>query len=252
MNYIAIIPARYKSTRFLGKPLKMLGNKTIIQHVYENVVSVFPNTWVATDDERIAEKVKEFGGRVVITNSEHLSGTDRCAEAADIISRDFDFDIVVNVQGDEPFVGKEQLNAIKSCFNDKTTDIATLAKKIEDKETLFNPNRPKVIFDSNMNAMLFSRATIPYIRECETDEWLMKYDFFSHIGLYAYRKLTLSKIVKLKPSSLEIAESLEQLRWLENGLRIKVAKTKFETIGIDTPEDLEKAKIYLKSLDEAN
>ena len=248
MKYIAIIPARYQSTRFPGKPLATLGNKPIIQHVFEKALEKIDNVWIATDDERIANTVYQFGGKVVMTNPNHQSGTDRCAEAASIIKKGIDFDVVINIQGDEPFVRQEQINSLMECFNDNETDIATLIKKIDSPEVLFNPNRPKVIIDKNQNALLFSRSTIPYIRGKEKDEWLGSHEFYSHLGMYAYRVDVLKEITKLQPSSLELAESLEQLRWLENGYRIKTAITEFESIGIDTPEDLEAAKEYIKIL----
>ncbi len=244
MNFIAIIPARFQSTRFPGKPLAMLGNKPIIQHVYEHARETLDHVWVATDDKRIAETVKEFGGQFVMTRPDHQSGTDRCAEAAQIIAKELQFDVIINIQGDEPFVQKEQVNSLKNCFLDETTEIATLIKKAE-KEDLFNPNRPKVVIDKNRNALFFSRATIPYIRGAETEAWIKKHEFYCHLGMYAYRTGVLLQLTKLSPSSLELAESLEQLRWLENGFHIKTAVTKFESIGIDTPEDLGKARKML-------
>ena len=222
-----------------------LGEKTIIQQVYEKVSLSVENVWVATDDERIANSVLQFGGKVVMTRNDHQSGTDRCAEAADKISKEMTFDAIINIQGDEPFVRAEQIEALKSCFDDPKTEIATLIKQIDNKDVLFNPNRPKVVIDNQNNALLFSRSTIPFIRESEPDNWLNKHQFYSHLGMYAYRTHILPKITKLPPSSLELAESLEQLRWLENGYCIKTAITEFESIGIDTPEDLETAKQFI-------
>ena len=247
MKFIGIIPARYASTRFPGKPLAILRDKPIIQHVYENVAKSLGEVWVATDDERIAQAVSAFGGQFVMTRDDHQSGTDRCAEAAHQLGLKFNFDVVINIQGDEPFVHSEQIDALKRCFDDPKTEIATLVKKIEDAEVLFNPNRPKVVMDSNHNALLFSRETIPHIRGAKREDWLSHHQFYSHLGMYAYRKKVLQEITKLTPSKLELAESLEQLRWLENGLLIKVAETKFESIGIDTPEDLETAHLFLKN-----
>ena len=241
MQYVAIIPARYQSTRFPGKPLAMLGAKPIIQHVYENALNAIEQAWVATDDRRIADAVLNFGGKVVMTRNDHQSGTDRCAEAAEKIAEQMDFDVVINIQGDEPFVRREQLDALKGCFSDPKTQIATLIKKA-DSSDLFNPNRPKVVVDSRQNALLFSRSAIPYIRGREPEQWLNYHSFYCHLGMYAYRRSILSEITKLQPSVLELAESLEQLRWLENGYRIKTAITLFESIGIDTPDDLETAK----------
>lgn len=247
MKFIGIIPARYASTRFPGKPLAKLDGKPIIQHVYENAAKALAGVWVATDDERIAEAVKRFGGNYVMTRDDHQSGTDRCAEAAAVLSVNHDFDVVINIQGDEPFVRKEQVEGLKSCFEDESTEIATLVKKIEQEETLFNPNRPKVVMDVQQNALLFSREAIPHIRGVEKENWLTHHEFYSHLGMYAYRSDVLQEITKLTPSKLELAESLEQLRWLENGFRIKVAQTCFESLGIDTPEDLHAACLFLKN-----
>jgi len=246
VKFITIIPARYQSTRFPGKPLALLAGKPIIQHVYENVSKSIDQVWVATDDDRIAQTVSDFGGNYIMTRADHPSGTDRCAEAAEIISKHTDFDVVINVQGDEPFVCESQLEALKKCFDDPNTEIATLVKAIEHEEVLFNPNRPKVVFNCNNYALLFSRSTIPHIRGKEQKDWLRNHTFYSHLGMYAYRTEVLPKLTKLTPSTLEMAESLEQLRWLENGYRIKIAQTEFESIGIDTPDDLEQAKQFLE------
>ena len=249
MKFIGIIPARFASTRFPGKPLAKLNDKPIIQHVYENARKTLDTVWVATDDMQIAEAVVAFGGQFVMTRDNHQSGTDRCAEAASLLAETFDFDVVINIQGDEPFVRQEQLDALKACFDDPETEIATLVKVIEQAEVLFNPNRPKVVMDSKNNALLFSRETIPHIRGVEKESWLAHHQFYSHLGMYAYRKEILQQITKLVPSKLELAESLEQLRWLENGFLIKVAKTKFESIGIDTPGDLDAAHRFLLDQD---
>ncbi|WP_163709237.1 3-deoxy-manno-octulosonate cytidylyltransferase [Mangrovibacterium lignilyticum] len=245
MKFIAIIPARYQSTRFPGKPLALLADKPIIRHVYENVQKSVEQVWVATDDERIAKTVEDFGGKYIMTRADHPSGTDRCAEAAKVISKSIDFDVIINIQGDEPFVCEPQLDALKKCFEDPNTEIATLVKEIDSDEVLFNPNRPKVVFNKDYYAQLFSRSTIPYIRGKEQKDWLNAHRFFAHLGMYAYRADVLPKITQLTPSPLELAESLEQLRWLENGYRIKIAETKFESIGIDTPQDLMQAKNFL-------
>jgi 3-deoxy-manno-octulosonate cytidylyltransferase (CMP-KDO synthetase) len=238
MKFIGIIPARYQSTRFPGKPLAMINNKPMIQWVYENIANALSEVWVATDDERIFKTVEKFGGKAVETLATHQSGTDRCAEAAQLLSEKIDFDVIINIQGDEPFVQPEQINLLKSCFDSKT-DIATLIKKIDSNEELFNPNRPKVVIDKKQNALYFSRSPIPFVRNFEKAEWHLKHIFWSHVGMYAYKKNILQEISKLKPSELEQAESLEQLRWLENGYNIKTAETKHQSIGIDTPEDLE-------------
>lgn len=247
MKFIGIIPARFASTRFPGKPLAILNGKPIIQHVYENAARGLDEVWVATDNSRIAQAVVNFGGQFVMTREDHQSGTDRCAEAAELLSAEHDFDVVINVQGDEPFVRTEQIEALKSCFSDSATEIATLVKVIDTTEVLFNPNRPKVVVGNNQQALLFSREAIPHIRGAVKDQWLDRHEFYSHLGMYAYRKDVLQQLTQLSPSKLELAESLEQLRWLENGFGIKVAQTRFESIGIDTPEDLEAARRFLES-----
>lgn len=246
MKFLGIIPARYASTRFPGKPLAMLGGKSVIQRVYEQVVGVLDDAYVATDDQRIETAVKAFGGKVVMTSVDHKSGTDRCYEACCKINGQFD--VIVNIQGDEPFIQPSQLQSLKECFWDSTTQIATLVKPFaaDNIEALENPNSPKVVLNKNMNALYFSRSIIPYQRNYEAKEWLKNHTYYKHIGLYAYRLEVLKEITSLPQSSLELAESLEQLRWLENGYTIKTGITEFETIGIDTPEDLEKAELFLK------
>ena len=228
MKFLGIIPARYASTRFPAKPLAMLGGKTVIQRVYEQVAGVLDDAYVATDDERIEAAVKAFGGKVVMTSVHHKSGTDRCYEACTKIGGDFD--VVVNIQGDEPFIQPSQLDAVKACFDDATTQIATLVKPFTADEpfaVLENVNSPKVVVNKNWNALYFSRSIIPYQRNAE--------------------KQVLKEITMLPQSSLELAESLEQLRWLENGYKIKVGISEVETIGIDTPQDLERAEEFLKN-----
>lgn len=247
MNFLGIIPARYASTRFPAKPLAMLGGKTVIQRVYEQVANVLDEVYVATDDERIEAAVLAFGGKVVMTSIEHRSGTDRCYEALTKIGGSYD--VVVNVQGDEPFIQPSQLEAIKECFTDEETQIATLVKAFSGSdsfETLENVNSPKVVVNKNFNALYFSRSIIPYQRNSPKEEWVSQHTYYKHIGLYAYKTEVLKEITELPQSALEIAESLEQLRWLENGYRIKVGLTEVETIGIDTPEDLERAETFLK------
>lgn len=248
MKFIAIIPARYASTRFPGKPMALLKGKPIIQWVYERVSKVFNDTYVATDDERIEQCVRSFGGKVIMTSPDHRSGTDRCHEA--YTKTGTTADVVVNVQGDEPFIATSQLGSIKKCFEDADTHIATLVKPFAGNaqwEDLQNPNSPKVVVDNNHFALYFSRSVVPYLRGVEKEEWLKRHVFYKHIGLYAYRTETLSEIVAMPQSSLELAESLEQLRWLQAGLRIKVGYTDVETIGIDTPEDLCRAENFLNS-----
>ncbi|MBQ8866396.1 MAG: 3-deoxy-manno-octulosonate cytidylyltransferase [Bacteroidaceae bacterium] len=248
MKFIGIIPARYASTRFPAKPLAMLGGKTVIQRVYEQVDGVLDEACVATDDERIEAAVKAFGGKVVMTSTSHKSGTDRVQEAFEKVGRGYD--VVVNIQGDEPFIQPSQLEAVKACFEDEATQIATLVKPFTEAdgwEALHNPNSPKVVVDGRMNALYFSRSVIPYLRGVEKEEWLKRHTYYKHIGLYAYRAEVLGEITRLPQSALELAESLEQLRWLESGYRIKVGITHTETIGIDTPEDLERAEKFLQT-----
>lgn len=244
MTFIGIIPARYASTRFPGKPLAMLGGKTVIQRVYEQVASVLGDAWVATDDERIRQAVVDFGGRAVMTRADHKSGTDRIQEAAVTIGTEAD--VIVNVQGDEPFIQPSQLTTVCRLFDDDRTQIATLGKPFETMEAVDNPNSPKIVTDNDGYALYFSRSAIPFVRGTEHAEWLGKFTFIKHIGLYAYRREVLAEITKLPQSELEIAESLEQLRWLQNGYRIRVGLTDVETIGIDTPEDLARAEKALE------
>lgn len=247
MKFIGIIPARYASTRFPGKPLKLLGGKTIIQRVYEQVSNALNDVFVATDDERIEAAVKAFGGKVIMTSASHQSGTDRCYEAYTKIGGDFD--VIINIQGDEPFIQQEQLETVKACFDDETTQIATLVKPFTEADglkALENPSSPKVVVDAQMHALYFSRSVIPYLRNVPREEWLSVHTYYKHIGLYAYRAEVLKQITSIPQSALEKAESLEQLRWLENGYTIKVGVCQVETIGIDTPEDLVKAEEFLR------
>ena len=248
MNFLAIIPARYASTRFPGKPLARLGGKPVIQRVYEQVAGVLDDAVVATDDERIRDAVRAFGGRVEMTSPDHRSGTDRCWEAYRKQGREYD--VVVNVQGDEPFIRPSQLEAVKRCFDDPATDIATLVKPFTEADglaALENPNSPKVVLDAQSRAIYFSRSVSPYLRGVPREEWLARHTFYKHIGLYAFRADVLRAVTALPQSPLELAESLEQLRWLENGYKIGVGISEVETIGIDTPEDLEKAERFLDS-----
>lgn len=245
MNFTAIIPARYASTRFPGKPLALLGNKPVIQHVYEQTSSVLSEVWVATDDDRIREAVKKFGGRVVMTRADHKSGTDRIEEAAEKTGTQAD--VIINIQGDEPFVQPSQIKTLMQLFDDADTQIGTLGKHFENIEAVRNPNSPKIVTDKQGFALYFSRSVIPYIRGFQDSEWPSHFPFLKHLGLYAYRREVLHEITQLPQSSLEIAESLEQLRWLENGYRIRVGLTDVETVGIDTPEDLQRAEEFLKN-----
>ena len=245
MKFIGIIPARYASTRFPGKPLAMLSGKPVIQHVYEKVAASLEEAYVATDDQRIFDAVEAFGGKVVMTRSDHKSGTDRIEEAAEKIGGDYD--VVVNVQGDEPFIQASQIETVCKCFDDPTTQIATLGKPFgNDMEAIGNPNSPKIVVDKNGFALYFSRSVIPFVRGKETAEWPSSYPFLKHLGLYAYRRDVLREVTQLPQGMLEKAESLEQLRWLENGYRIRVGLTDTETVGIDTPADLERAEKFLE------
>lgn len=248
MKFLAIIPARYASTRFPAKPLVLLQGKPIIQHVYEKVSKCVELTYVATDDERIYNAVKSFGGNVVMTKSEHRCGTDRCCEALENLG--LDVDVVINIQGDEPFVQPEHIELLKSGFENEMTDIVTLAVPFAERDgiaALENPNSPKVVIDESMHALYFSRSVIPYIRGVERSEWLKHHTFYKHLGMYAFRTHILKEITSLTQTPLEKLESLEQLRWLESGYKIKIGVTSAETIGIDTPEDLERAERFLES-----
>lgn len=247
MKFLGVIPARYASTRFPGKPLADMNGKPMIQRVYEQVFSTVDELYVATDDERIEEAVKSFGGKVVMTSTEHRSGTDRCFEAYQKVGAGYD--VVINIQGDEPFIHLEQIETLKACFNEQNSQIATLVQAYlptdDFESSLFNPNTPKVVINKANEAIYFSRSIIPYIRGQKHTEWLKQHTFYKHIGLYAYRSDILEQITSLPQSVLEIAESLEQLRWIENGYKIKIGFTNQETVGIDTPEDMEKALSFM-------
>lgn len=242
MKVVVIIPARYASTRFPGKPLVEINGKPMVWHVVEKGLSVTQHVYVATDDDRIAEKVISSGGRAIMTSINHKSGTDRCYEAyRKIVDRcGFEFDVVVNVQGDEPFIDPSQIEHLVSCFKDPSIDIATLAKKITSGEELFDTNKVKVVFTTQAGALYFSRSTIPYLRGVDRSVWLEHGTFYKHIGMYAYRPVVLKEITTLSQSNAEMMESLEQLRWLENGYKIGVKETFHESIGIDTPDDLKR------------
>lgn len=245
-KFIAIIPARYASTRFPGKPLALLGGKPVIQRVYEQVTGILDDAYIATDDQRIYDAAIGFKGKAVMTRPDHQSGTDRIEEAIEKIGGDFD--VVVNIQGDEPFVQQSQIEALCACFKDPDTQIATLGKPFSAMEAVENPNSPKIVVDNHGYAMYFSRSIIPFVRGVDKSGWLTKYPFLKHLGIYAYRSEVLHEITQLPQSSLEKAESLEQLRWLQNGYRIKVSVTDVETVGIDTPEDLQKAEEFLSRI----
>lgn len=245
LEFAGVIPARYASSRFPGKPLALIGAKPMIEHVYERVTEAIDNVVVATDDQRIYDAVKNFGGKACMTSADHQSGTDRCREAAELTFPHAD--VIVNIQGDEPFIDPAQIKLLMECFDDPETDIATLVRKFDPQEgfeALFDPNIVKVVRGDDGRAVYFSRSVIPYVRKTPWQEWPDKTEYFTHIGIYAYRNRTLKAITELKQSSLEIAESLEQLRWLQAGYRIATRVSPSRTIGIDTPADLEAAINY--------
>lgn len=245
MKILGIVPARYASTRFPAKPLVDIGGKSMVQRVYEQACKskLLTKVLVATDDQRIADHVLAFGGQVVMTNENHPSGTDRCYEALSLQEEEFHY--VINIQGDEPFIRPDQIDLLAALLDGETA-IATLVKKLTDQESLFNPNVVKAVVALDGKALYFSRSPVPHMRNTKETEWLQNGTFYKHIGMYGYRADTLEKLTKLPVSPLEKAESLEQLRWLDNGYTIKTTETKSETIGIDTPEDLQKALAYLK------
>lgn len=246
MNFIGIIPARYESTRFPGKPLADLGGKPMIIRVYEQVKKVLPEIAVATDDHRIEAVVKESGGLALMTEATHKSGTDRCGEAALLLaSSGKPVDVIINIQGDEPFIAEEHIKLLMKSFDNPHVDIATLANPITLNDDIFNPNIVKVITNKDGFAMYFSRSPVPHLRKTDQTDWHQHFHFLKHVGIYAYKYKVLQEITNLPQSSLELAELLEQNRWLENSYKIKVAITDIETFGIDTPEDLENARKYL-------
>lgn len=239
---IGIIPARYQSTRFPGKPLVDIKGKTMIQRTWEQAKNALSNVAVATDDQRIKDVVESFGGTAIMTSPNHHSGTERCAEAVKVISEitGTDYDVVINIQGDEPFIQPRQIELLADCFQDSDTGIATLIKKISLNDEIFNPSLPKVIIGNDSYAIYFSRSPIPYIRGKDRERWIDSHIFYRHIGMYGYTTKILQEITRLEPSSLEMAESLEQNRWLESGYKIKICKTDLDTISIDTPDDLKR------------
>jgi 3-deoxy-manno-octulosonate cytidylyltransferase (CMP-KDO synthetase) len=241
-KFIGIIPARYASSRFPGKPLAIIHGKSMIRRVYEQAVKALDVVYVATDDQRIFDAVSDFGGRVAMTSETHKSGTDRCAEALQVAEKEqrTTYDAVLNVQGDEPFIQPQQLELLKSCFLGEETEIATLVKEVDNAETLTDPNRPKVIINAKGEAIYFSRSIIPYLRGVDQSRWVEQHTYYIHIGLYGFRRDVLPIITQLQPSALEKAESLEQLRWIEHGFKIAVRITQYESFGVDTPEDLKR------------
>lgn len=239
MRILGVIPARYASTRFPGKPLVQIQGKTMIQRVYEQAIQAkgLSDVIVATDNDQIANEVIRFSGNYVLTSTQHQSGTDRCAEVAAAFP---DFDAIINIQGDEPYIDPKQIELVISCFADREVQLATLIKKINTESELFNVNIPKVLLNEKQEAIYFSRQTIPFIRGIEKEEWINSHQFYKHIGIYGYNYAALQEITRLAPSKLELAESLEQLRWIEHGYRIQTRITDIESIAIDTPEDLNK------------
>lgn len=245
MKIIGIIPSRYASTRFPAKALAVIKGKSMIQRVYEQATqsSALNDLIVATDHQEIYDHVKKFGGAVCMTKADHISGTDRCHEALLLQRKKYDY--VINIQGDEPFIQPDQIDLLAGKL-DGITEIATLVKSIETEEQLFSPHVVKVVLTTMMEALYFSRSPIPHIRNIPEKDWLSKHRFYKHIGMYAYRSNVLERLTRLSVSSLERAESLEQLRWLENGFKISVAETNTETMGIDTPEDLQRVLLNLR------
>ncbi len=247
MTPLIIIPARYASSRLPGKPLALIKDKPMIQHVYERVKTLFEHVYIATDDERIMFAAKKFSAPAVMTRSNHLSGTDRCCEALEIIEENtkLSFDIVINVQGDEPMIDPYSVQAAAALMQKENCQIGTLIKKIDNANALFDTNIPKVVLDKDFKALYFSRQTIPFLREKPTEQWLANHTYYKHIGLYVFRKDILKEITKLSVSSLEKAEKLEQNRWLEAGYSINCAVTEYESLSIDTKEDLERANLSI-------
>ncbi len=239
MKILGIIPARFASTRFPGKPLVDIAGKSMIHRVYEQCLtsSSLTRLIVATDDRRILDHVIDFGGEAIMTSESHKSGTDRCTEVASMFPG---FDVIVNIQRDDPMIHPSQIDLLCTCFEQDQVDIASLAKKIRTEEELFDHNTPKIILNTDMEAIYFSRAVIPFQRNKSPDSWLSNYSYYKHIGIYAYRRHVLTAISALPVSGLEEAEALEQLRWIENGYRIKIAVTSKESQAIDSPEDLKK------------
>jgi 3-deoxy-manno-octulosonate cytidylyltransferase (CMP-KDO synthetase) len=247
MNFIGIIPARFKSSRLPGKPLADLGGKPMIIRVYEQVNKVLPDIVVATDDNRVKSVVEKHGCTAIMTETTHKSGTDRCGEAAQkLISSGKQVDVVINIQGDEPFISEEHIKLLMKSFDDPKVDISTLANPLKVNDDIFDPNIVKVITNKDDFAMYFSRSPIPFLRNTDHAVWSQYYHYLKHVGIYAYKYKVLHEITNLPQSPLEIAEMLEQNRWLENSYKIKVGKTDIESFGIDTPEDLEKAKQHLR------
>lgn len=246
MKVVGIIPARYASTRFPGKPLALIKGKPMIQRVYEQALKAkLDAVVVATDDARIADAVMDFGGQYVMTSPNHRSGTDRCREVLDLLENQYD--AIINIQGDEPFIDPRQIGMMRDLISRDDTVLASLAKRIEDEDELFSPNTVKVVMDKEGNALYFSRNPVPFMRNVDRKDWLGKGVFYKHIGIYAYKAEALRQIAEMQPSTLEMAESLEQLRWLENGLRIRMGITQEENVSIDEPSDIDKAERFAEN-----
>ena len=241
MKILGIIPARFASTRLEGKPLKDICGKTMIQRVYEQATQALEHVYIATDDSRIEAEVKSFGGNVVMTSAEHTTGTNRCVEAYNIVQKklNINFDAVLNIQGDEPLLEPETLTSLANCFNDSSTEMATLIRPVHDKKELLSTSDIWVVIDKNDNALYFSRETIPHFRGAHKDDWIEHHAYYKHIGMYGFTPKAIKQFASMNQTSLEKAESLEQLRWLENGGKIKVAHTTHHALSVDTQEDLD-------------
>jgi len=252
MNVLGIIPARYGSTRLEGKPLLDICGKPMIQHVYEQAKKILEHVIIATDDARILKAVQKFGGAAVMTSKDHNTGTNRCLEAYRVFKKKHDvkFDVIVNIQGDEPLLDPEQIRLLISCFDQRTTKMATLVIPVKKTETIVENEGVFVVIDKLKNALYFSRSMIPFVRDAEKSEWQTKHVFYKHIGMYAFKPQSLVAFASLQQTSLELAESLEQNRWLENGKKIKVEITDFQNIGVDTPEDLERVRTIIAAKNE--
>lgn len=245
MKLLGIIPARYASTRLPGKPLADIGGKPMIQHVYERASQAITTVVVATDDKLIVEAVERFGGKAMMTDASHTTGTNRCLEVVDQL--DEDYDVVVNIQGDEPLLEPELLTTLTECFEDPSVRMATLAVKVTSPDDLFNENRVFLVKDKNDDALYFSRSPLPHVRGEQKEDWIQHSEYFRHVGLYAYTPEALRKFAKIPPSHLEKMESLEQLRWLEAGEKIRVKTVSHGSISVDTPADLEKVRQLVKA-----
>ena len=247
MKFLGIIPARYGSTRLEGKPLIDILGKPMIRHVYEKAAMSLEEVYVATDDSRILEAVQSFGGKTVMTSSAHQTGTNRCLEAYQKIVKETNdhFDVIINIQGDEPLLHPQQIETLKECFTGEYIMMATLAAPVTDPRDLDNESEAFVVWDKHFNALYFSRSVIPYLKGLQKGTWHQHHTFYKHIGLYGYTAEALEIYTGLSPSSLEISEGLEQNRWIENGYAIKIGLTEYDSMCVDTPEDLEKVRNFM-------